>query len=198
MRSLNLLQHPSLSRKQKALHRVWTSLAGLAVGGLCVAAWLQWHDAETARLRHTQADLQARWLMRTQQNQAVAKSQIQAREQAALWQQWQYIEQHQQLWVRWHEDLLAESRRSGLQLLRLQADAMHIELQGTTLRADAMSETRQRLSEPLEHPLQLVSMTADPHVGMGFVWQAPWPASPGVSVLQGLQGATLGPPRGKP
>ena len=193
MRSLNLLQHPSLSRKQKALHRVWSSLAGLTFGGLCVLAWLQWQDAETARLRQTQAGLHARWLMQTQQNQAVAKSQMQSREQLEHWHQWQRIEQHQQLWVRWHADLLAEARLSGLQLVRLQADAMQIELQGTTLRTDAMSETRQRLSEPLEHPLQLVSMTADPHAGMGFVWQAPWPAAPGVS------GATLGlPPRGKP
>ena len=202
MRSLNLLQHPSLTRKQKTLHSVWTNLAGLAIGGLCVAAWLQWHDAETVRLRHTQADLQARWLLRTQQNQAVAKSQIQSREQVEHWQQWQRIEQHQQLWVRWHEDLLAEARRSGLQLVRLQADAMQIELQGTTLRTDAMSETRQRLSEPLEHPLQLVSMTADPHAGMGFVWQAPWPAAPGLPVLPrlpALPGSSLGPsPRGKP
>ena len=163
MRSLNLLQHPSLSRKQKALHSVWTSLAGLAIGGLCVAAWLQWHDAETVRLRHTKADLQARWLLRTRQNQAAAKSQIQSREQVEHWQQWQRIEQHQQLWVRWHEDLLAEARRSGL---------------------------------------QLVSMTADPHAGMGFVWQAPWPAAPGLPVLPrlpALPGSSLGPsPRGKP
>ena len=185
MRSLNLLQYPSLSRQQKGVHRVWTSLAGLAFGGLCVWAWMQWQDLQTVQLKHTQADLQARWLMRTQQNHAAAKSQIQSRAQFEYWQQWQLIEQHQQMWVRWHEDLLAEARRSGLQLGRLQADAMQIELQGTALRTDAMSESRQRLSESLEHPLQLVSMTAEPQAGMGFVWQAPWPAAPGVPTLKG-------------
>ena len=185
MRSLNLLQYPSLSQQQKRLHRVWTSVAGLAVGGLCVWAWMHWQALQTVRLQQTQADLQTRWLMRTQQNQAAEKSQIQSRAHFDDWQQWQLIEQHQQMWVRWHEDLLAEARRSGLQLGRLQADAMQIELQGTTLRAHALSESRQRLSEPLEHPLQLVSMTADPQTGMAFVWQAPWPAAPGLSPVKG-------------
>lgn len=185
MRSLNLLQYPSLSRQRKGAHRVLTSLAGLALGGLCMGAWMQWQVVQTVQLQHTQAELQARWLMRTQQNQAAAKSQIQSREQFEYWQQWQRIEQHQQVWVSWHEALLAEARRSGLQLARLQADAMQIELQGNTLRADAISESRHSLSEPLEHPLQLVSMTADPHAGMGFVWQAPWPAAPGVSPSRG-------------
>jgi hypothetical protein len=72
-----------------------------------------------------------------------------------------------------------EAQASGLRLERMQAEALKIELQGTTHRAQALPESRQRLSDSLQQPLHLVSMTSGVQGTTSFVWQAPWSAAPG-------------------
>jgi hypothetical protein len=61
-------------------------------------------------------------------------------------------------------------------LQRLQAQAEKIELQGTIARFDAMTETRQNLSDQLDQTVALTSITVGPGEEVSFVWQAPWPA----------------------
>lgn len=179
MRALNLLQYPSLSRQQKRRHQSWTSLAGLALGAGLAWAALHGLGVQTLRMQAEQQVLQARWVVQTQQAKAAQHRQLQAHQHFAHWQQWQRIQQHQRAWVDWHESLQDEAQASGLRLERMQAEALKIELQGTTHRAQALPESRQSLSESLEQPLQLVSMTSGVQGTTSFVWQAPWSAAPG-------------------
>jgi hypothetical protein len=76
-----------------------------------------------------------------------------------------------------HEALHQEGH--GLRLQRLQAEAEKIELQGTMARFDAMTETRQNLSDQLDQTLGLTSITVGPGESVSFVWQALWPVANG-------------------
>jgi hypothetical protein len=113
---------------------------------------------------------------RNQQAKEAVQGQTQLRLQAAQLVQLRQIAQHQQAWASLHDLLQMEARRSGLQLGRLQSDAEKIELQGTTADAAAMTDAQQRLTEQLDHPLGLVSITTGPHASVDFVWQTHLPA----------------------
>ena len=182
MRALNLLHYPSLARQQKVFHRWWSSFAGLLLGGVMAWGWLQWQDLQTARLQQEQGLLQASLATRTKLAKEAVRRQTQSRlltEQMAHLKQ---VVQHQQAWAALHESLQAEAQQSDLRLERLQAEAEKIELHGTSAHVDTITHAQQRLSDQLDHPLALASITTAPNEGVSFVWQAAWPAVQGASV----------------
>ena len=181
MRTLNLLHYPSLARQQKVFHRWWSSLAGLFLGSALAWGWLQWQDIQTLGLQQTQSLLQASLTTRMQQAKEAEHGQTQRRLQAAQLVQLRQIAQHQQAWASLHKILQMEARRSGLQLDRLQSDAERIELHGRTAQVAAMTDAQQWLTEQLDHPLGLVSITTGPHAGVDFVWQTHLPTVHGAS-----------------
>lgn len=181
MRALNLLHYPTLARQQKVFHRWWSSLAGLLLGGAVAWGWLQWQDIQTLRLQQTQSLLQTSLATRHQQAKEALQGQTQLRLQAAQLVQLRQIALHQQAWASLHDLLQMEAQRSGLQLGRLQSDAENIELHGTTADVAAMTDAQQRLTDQLDHPLGLVSITTGPHASVDFVWQTHLPAVQGVS-----------------
>ena len=182
MRALNLLHHPGLARQQKVFHRWWSSLAGLLLGGAMAWGWLQWQDLQTARLQQEKSLLQASLATRTQLSQEAARRQTQSRLETEQVAHLKQVAQHQQAWAALHDSLQTEARQGGLRLERLQAEVEKIEFHGTSLHVDAITHVQQRLSDQLDHPLALASITAAPHEGVSFVWQAVWPAVQGASL----------------
>lgn len=182
MRALNLLRHPSLTRQQKVFHRWWSSLAGLLLGGAMAWSWLQWQELQTASLQQEQSLLQASLATRAQLAKEAARRQSQWRLETEQVAHLKQVAQHQQAWAALHDSLQAEARQGGLRLERLQAEAEKIEFHGTSLHVDAITHAQQRLSDQLDHPLALASITTTPHEGVSFVWQAVWPAVLGASV----------------
>lgn len=182
MRALNLLHYPSQARQQKVFHRWWSSLAGLLLGGAMAWGWLQWQDLQTARLQQEKSLLQASLATRTQLSQEAARRQTQSRLETEQVAHLKQVAQHQQAWAALHDSLQTEARQGGLRLERLQAEVEKIEFHGTSLHVDAITHVQQRLSDQLDHPLALASITAAPHKGVSFVWQAVWPAVQGASL----------------
>ncbi len=182
MRALNLLHYPSQARQQKVFHRWWSSLAGLLLGGAMAWGWLQWQDLQTARLQQEKSLLQASLATRTQLSQEAARRQTQSRLETEQVAHLKQVAQHQQAWAALHDSLQTEARQGGLRLERLQAEVEKIEFHGTSLHVDAITHAQQRLSDQLDHPLALASITAAPHEGVSFVWQAVWPAVQGASL----------------
>lgn len=182
MRALNLLHYPSQARQQKVFHRWWSSLAGLLLGGAMAWGWLQWQDLQTARLQQEKSLLQASLATRTQLSQEAARRQTQSRLETEQVAHLKQVAQHQQAWAALHDSLQTEARQGGLRLERLQAEVEKIEFHGTSLHVDAITHVQQRLSDQLDHPLALASITAAPHEGVSFVWQAVWPAVQGASL----------------
>lgn len=182
MRALNLLHYPSLTRQQKVFHRWWSSLAGLLLGGAMAWSWLQWQELQTASLQQEQSLLQASLATRAQLAKEAARRQSQWRLETEQVAHLKQVAQHQQAWAALHDSLQAEARQGGLRLERLQAEAEKIEFHGTSLHVDAITHAQQRLSDQLDHPLALASITTTPHEGVSFVWQAVWPAVLGASV----------------
>lgn len=182
MRALNLLHYPSLTRQQKVFHRWWSSLAGLLLGGAMAWSWLQWQELQTASLQQEQSLLQASLATRAQVAKEAARRQSQWRLETEQVAHLKQVAQHQQAWAALHDSLQAEARQGGLRLERLQAEAEKIEFHGTSLHVDAITHAQQRLSDQLDHPLALASITTTPHEGVSFVWQAVWPAVLGASV----------------
>jgi hypothetical protein len=178
-RALNLLNYPSLARQKRIFQRCWSGLAGLLLGGSLAWAWHQWQEVQTARLRQEQSHLQAALDVRTQQVKEAGHQQTRSRLQAEQLGQLKQIVQHQQAWGSLHDALRQEAQEGGLRLQRLQAQAEKIELQGTMTRFEAMSETRQNLSDQLVQTFGLASITVGPGEEVGFVWQATWPAANG-------------------
>ena len=179
MRDLNLLQYPGLARQNKVFHRWWSGLAGLFLGGALAWGSQQWQAVQTARLLQEQSQLQEALAARSQRVTEAVERQTRSRLQAEQLGQLKQIAQHQQAWVSLHEALHKESQRHGLRLQRLQAQVEKIELQGTIARFDAMTETRQNLSDQLDQTVALTSITVGPGEEVSFVWQAPWPAANG-------------------
>ncbi len=179
MRALNLLNYPSLARQKRIFQRSWSGLAGVLLGGFLAWGWHQWQEVQTARLRQEQSHLQAALAVRAQQVKEAGHHQTRSRLQAEQLGQLNQIVQHQQAWVSLHEALRQEAQEGGLRLQRLQAQAEKIELQGTMTRFEAMSETRQNLSDQLVQTFGLASITVGPGEEVGFVWQATWPAANG-------------------
>ena len=182
MRALNLLHYPSQARQQKVFYRWWSSLAGLLLGGVMAWGWLQWQDLQTARLQQEKSLLQASLATRTQLSQEAARRQTQSRLETEQVAHLKQVAQHQQAWAALHDSLQTEARQGGLRLERLQAEVEKIEFHGTSLHVDAITHVQQRLSDQLDHPLALASITAAPHEGVSFVWQAVWPAVQGASL----------------
>ena len=182
MRALNLLHYPSQARQQKVFHRWWSSLAGLLLGGAMAWGWLQWQDLQTARLQQEQSLLQASLATRTQLAKEAMRRQTQSRLETEQVAHLKQVAQHQQAWAALHDSLQTEARQGGLRLERLQAEVEKIEFHGTSLHVDAITHVQQRLSDQLDHPLALASITAAPHEGVSFVWQAVWPAVQGASL----------------
>ena len=183
MRALNVLHYPSLARQQKIFHRWWSSLAGLLLGGAIAWGWLQWQALQTVRLQQEQSLLQASVATRTQLAKEAVRRQTQSRLQTEQMAHLKKVAQHQQAWATLHDSLQTEARQSGLRLERLQAEAEKIEFQGTSAHVAAITDAQQRLSDQLDHPLVLASITTAPPLGVSFVWQAVWPAVPGASVV---------------
>lgn len=176
MRALNLLHYPSLAREQKIFHRCWSSLAGLLLGSGMAWAGAHWQENQTIALQQEQTLLQAELQRRTRLGQEADQLQGQMRLQAAQIVQLNKISQEQQLWQSLHESLQTEARQSGLRLERLQAGPGKIALQGSVADVRAMNDVKQRLSETLQHPLDLSSMTVGSKNQVNFVWEAPWSA----------------------
>lgn len=183
MRALNVLHYPSLARQQKIFHRWWSSLAGLLLGGAIAWGWLQWQALQTVRLQQEQSLLQASVATRTQLAKEAVRRQTQSRLQTEQMAHLKKVAQHQQAWAALHDSLQTEAGQSGLRLERLQAEAEKIEFQGTSAHIDAITHAQQRLSDQLDHPLALASITTAPHEGVSFVWQAVWPAVHGASLV---------------
>lgn len=181
MHTFNLLHYPSLARQQKLFHHWWTSIAGVLLGGMVAWGWLQWQDIQTQSLQQTQSLLQASLVARKQQSKEAALGQTQSRLQTAQLLQLAQIAQHQQVWLSLHDLLQTQVRRHGVQLNRLQSDAEKTELHGTAAHVSALTEAQQSLSDQLEHPLSLVSITTGAHAGVDFVWQTYLPAVQGAS-----------------
>ena len=179
MRALNLLNYPSLARQKKIFQRCWSGLAGVLLGGFLAWSWLQWQEVQTARLLQEQSHLQAALAKRAQQAKEAGQQQTRSRLQAAQLGQLKQIVQHQQAWVSLHEALHKEAQGRGLRLQRLQVQAEKMELQGTMTRFEAMSETRQNLSDQLDQTFGLASVMVGPGEEVSFVWQAIWPAASG-------------------
>ena len=177
MRALNLLHYPGLARQQKVFHRWWSGLAGLLLGSALAWGSQQWQAVQTARLLQEQSHLQEALALRAQRVKEAVQLQTRSRLQAEQLGQLEQIALHQQAWVSLHEALHQEGH--GLRLQRLQAEAEKIELQGTMARFDAMTETRQNLSDQLDQTLGLTSITVGPGEAVSFVWQALWPAANG-------------------
>ena len=177
MRALNLLHYPGLARQNRVFHRWWSGMAGLLLGSALAWGSQQWQAVQTARLLQEQSHLQEALVVHTQQTQESVQLQTRSRLQAEQLGQLEKVAQHQQAWVSLHEALHKEGH--GLRLQRLQAEAEKIELQGTMARFDAMTETRQNLSEQLDQTLGLTSITVGPGESVSFVWQAFWPAANG-------------------
>ncbi len=187
MRALNLLHYPSLAREQKVFHRSWSSLAGLLVGGFMAWGWAHWQENQTYVLRQELSRLQAELQTRTRQGQAAEQGLVQTRLQAEQMLQLNQIAQEQQVWQSLHEGLQTEAQHSGLRLESLQAMAGKMVLQGSLPDVRAVTDVRQRLSEPLQQPLGLSRMTVGPKGQVNFDWQAPWsvglPSTPSLAKL---------------
>lgn len=183
MRALNLLHYPSQVRQRKVFHRYWTSLAGVLLGGVLAWSWLHWLDLQTEWLLQEQKRLQASLASRTQMAKDVARSHTQSRVQAEQLAHLRQVEQHQQAWVALHHSLQTQAAQSGLRLERLQAESEKIELQGTGVQVGAIIQVQQRLSDRLDHPLVLTSITTTPNEGVGFILQAKWPGVGGPSYV---------------
>ncbi len=192
MLALNLLHYPSLARQQKLFHRCWTSMVGLLLGGMVALGWLQWQDIQTQSLQQTQTLLQASLTALKQQSKEAALGQTQSRLQTAQLLQLEQIVQHQQAWLSLHDLLHAQARHQGVQLNRMQSDAEKIEFHGTAAHVAAMTDVQQSLSDQLDHPLGLVSITTGAYAGVDFVWQTHLPA------VQGASTALLSRPSGPP
>ena len=182
MRALNLLNYPSLARQQKVFHRWWSSWAGLLLGGAMAWGWLQWQDLQTARLQQEESLLQVSLATRTRLAKDAVRRQAQSRLQTEQMAHLKQVAKHQQAWADLHDSLQAEARHSGLRLERLQAEAEKIEFHGTSAHVDATTHAQQRLSEQMDRPLALASITTAPHEGVSFVWQAAWPSVHGAAV----------------
>jgi hypothetical protein len=191
MRALNLLHYPSLAREQKLFHRSWSSLAGLLVGGCMAWGWAHWQENQTHVLRQEQSRLQAELQTRTRQGQAAEQGLVQTRLQAEQMLQLNQIAQEQQVWQSLHEGLQTEAQHSGLRLESLQAMAGKMVLQGSLPDVRAVTDVRQRLSEPLQQPLGLSRMTVGPKSQVNFDWEAPWsvglPSTPSLAKLPKLR-----------
>ena len=191
MRALNLLHYPSLAREQKVFHRSWSSLAGLLVGGFMAWGWAHWQENQTYVLRQELSRLQADLQNRTRQGQAAEQGLVQTRLQAEQMLQLNQIAQEQQVWQSLHEGLQTEAQHSGLRLESLQAMAGKMVLQGSLPDVRAVTDVRQRLSEPLQQPLGLSRMTVGPKGQVNFDWQAPWsvglPSTPSLAKLPKLR-----------
>lgn len=174
MHSLNLLHYPSLARKQKVFHRCWSSLAGLLVGGCMTWAGLYWQENQTITLQQEQFQLQADLKIRTRMDQEANQLKDQMRLHSAQIVELNKIAQDQKIWQILHKGLQSEALQSGLRLERLQAMAGKIALHGSVPDVRAVTDVRQRLSESLQHPLGLSSMTVGSNNQVNFVWHAPW------------------------
>ena len=184
MHALNLLRHPSLSRRQKILHRCWSGFAGLLLGAVLAWGWVHWQNLQTPPLRQEQALLQQRWDQQVQSNKEQASRQAQARLFKQRLSHLANIAQHQHTWDALHATLHAQTQRNDWQLERLWAEAEALEMHGTVARMGVMAKARQDLSDQLNRPLFLVSMTSGPSERERFVWQTAWPAPPGALPAQ--------------
>lgn len=189
MRSLNVLQYPSLAREQKVFHRWWSSGLGVLLGGAMAWGWLHWQELQTIELLQEQSLLQSHLAARTKRAQEAVRREGQLRLQSEQLAHLGRVAQHQQAWTALHDRLQTEARQSGLRLERLHAEAEKIELHGTATHVDEIHRAQQRLSEQLQRPLALTSLTTAPHEAVSFVWQTAWPT---------LQGAVLAPSPGAP
>lgn len=174
MRSLNLLNYPSLAHERRVFHRWWSSLAGVLVGSLLAWGWQQWQMEETLRLQQAQNQLHVAWRAGTQQAQESARQQTLQRSQAEQAAHLQQIARHQQAWMALHDRLQAVAEVQGLRLSRLQSDAGQVELQGEMRRFEAMADARQSLSDQLGQAIALKNVTVGPASQVSFVWQAAW------------------------
>jgi hypothetical protein len=174
MRSLNLLNYPTLAQERRVFHRWWSSLAGVLVGSSLAWGWQQWQMAQTLRLQQAQYQLQAAWREGAQQAKETARQQTQQRWQTQQAAHLQQIAQHQQAWMAVHDRLLEVAEVQGLRLSRLQSDAGQMELQGEMRRFEAMAAARQTLSDQLVQAITLKNVTVGPASQVSFVWQAAW------------------------
>lgn len=180
MRSLNVLHYPSLAREQKVFHRWWSSGLGVLLGAAMAWAWLHWQELQTMALLQEQSLLQSHLAARTKQAQEAVRRQSQWRLQSEQAAHLGRVAQHQQAWVALHDSLQTEAGQSGLRLERLHAEAEKIELHATATHVNEIHRAQNRLSEQLDRPLALTSLTTAPHGSVSFVWQTAWPT------LQGL------------
>ncbi len=177
-RALNLLHYPSQARKNKLLHRAWTTLAGLFAGALLALWWQQQQALEMGRLQQDRAQLKQTLITRTQWAKETGLQQKQRQLQSVHFQQLAQMVQQQQTWDLLHLSLLQEAQFSGLKLARLQGDADKLELHGRAKHVRQMNEARQRLADQWAQPVRLLGLTADSEEALDFVWQVAWPDSP--------------------
>ena len=177
-RALNLLQYPSQARKNRLVHRAWTTLAGLLVGALTALWWQQQQALEIGRFQQDRVQLKQSLLTRTQWAKEAALLQKQRQLQSVQLQQLAQMAQQQQAWDLLHVALLQEAQFSGLKLTRLEGNVEKLELHGTAKHVRQMNEARQRLADQWAQPVGLLGLTAGSQEVLDFVWQVAWPDSP--------------------
>lgn len=186
MRTFNLLQYPALARQRRRVHRRWTFLAGLVVGGLAAFLWMAQIQEKRQQLEQESALLKTR--LKQVQNRLVADKAHLAEQKT--WQQQaahvQALNVELQAWEALYQALLQEAGPGSIQLLRLQLDAQTLELQGQAIDVQRMAHAHARLPVPLVESAQdgawtLVSLMNAPSVDAAaspaqeFVWQTHWP-----------------------
>jgi Tfp pilus assembly protein PilN len=204
MMAFNLLQYPALASQRRRLHRRWTSLAGLVVGGLTALWWMAGLQEQRLHLEQERALLQFR-LKQVQTQLATDKAR---HAKHTTWQQQaahvQALKVELQAWEDLHQALLQEAGPDSVQLLRFQLDSQTLELHGQSIDLQRMAQAQARLSAPLADLAQdkawtLVSLLnaagaddAAPRATQEFVWQTHWPqlgsgriaAAPGIDRLK--------------
>jgi len=187
MRAFNLLQYPALARQRRRVHRRWTFLAGLLVGGSAAFLWMAQIQEKRQLLELESALLEAR--LKYLQNRLVADKARLAEQKT--WQQQaahvQALKVELKAWEAFYQALLQEAGPDSVQLLRLQLDAQTLELHGQAIDVQRMALAHARLPVPMVDAAQssawtLVSLMNASGVDNSalpttqeFVWQAHWP-----------------------
>jgi Tfp pilus assembly protein PilN len=192
MRAFNLLSYPALASQRRKRHRLWTSLAGLALGSVLAVSAAQMVQNTVDRLEQERHRLQAQLTAQQALWGEVQKNQL-------AQQKWQvqsaHLAQIQRQHARWqalHQALQNEMGPGSVQLMRLQLEAKHLELHGNARDVQRMDEVRHALSAHLAQHLPaamvLSSLVVLPSASikvaaqakasaptLEFVWQSVWP-----------------------
>lgn len=187
--AFNLLNYPMHARQRRWRWR-WGSallggLLGLVLGGAALHGLRQDIDACASELKQLQAQNERQRERLAQDKVRAEALDLAQRQQAQL----QRVREQQRALARLHLALhLAQQQqggRSAWALERLHWDGERLEMQGRAHHAQALQAAQNTVSEQLQSPLTLLSLSsspagvgerAAPDTGLVFVWQAPWRA----------------------